>query len=231
MGLFKIFGKEMLRLLHTYSMPSHYLMNWLLLADPSLLKTSTSIYFVAFVVSLKTWKLISRPRQNRCHMWTFTTISLLMSFYISLFFPPWLQIHLYCPHHLCCPLLILLSSRPAPILAVIEFVPAAAGVLTTTMIGLIFVALIPLLPRNGKRVIGSSLNGLLLGDSGLLTDLLSSTSSVSYAFPSVTQPCNVLSFAALVTSPLPILLLVRFLPLHGSWTPVRTNMLRLILRL
>jgi len=164
-------------------------------------------------------------------MWTFKTISLLMSFYISLFFPPWLQIHLYYPHHLYCPLLILPSSRPAPILAVTEVVPAAAGALTTTMTGLIFVALIPLLPRTGNRVIGSSLNGLLLGDIGLLTDLLSSTSSVSYASPLVTQPRNVLSFAVVVTSPLPILLLVLFLPLHGSWTPVRTNMLRLILRL
>jgi hypothetical protein len=36
MGLFKIFGKEMLRLLHICSMPSHYLMNWLLLVGPSL---------------------------------------------------------------------------------------------------------------------------------------------------------------------------------------------------
>ena len=54
MGLFKIFGKEMLRLLHICSMPSHYLMNWLLLVGPSLLKTSTSIYFVVFVVSLNT---------------------------------------------------------------------------------------------------------------------------------------------------------------------------------
>jgi len=54
-GSFKIFGKEMLRLLHTCRMPSQYLMNWLLLASPSLLKTLTSIYFVVFVVSLKTW--------------------------------------------------------------------------------------------------------------------------------------------------------------------------------
>jgi hypothetical protein len=41
----------------------------------------------------------------------------------------------------------------------------------------------------------------------------------------------VLSFAAVVTSPLPILLLVPFLPLLGSQTLVRTNTLRLILQL
>jgi len=55
MGLFKIFGKEMFQLLHTCSTPSYYLMNWLLLASPSLLKTSTCICFMVFMVSLKTW--------------------------------------------------------------------------------------------------------------------------------------------------------------------------------
>jgi hypothetical protein len=131
-------------------------------------------------------------------MRTFTAIFLLMSFCISLLFSPWLQIHLYCPHHLCCPLFILPSSRPASILAVIEVVPAEAGAPTTTgiaaMTGLIFVALIPLLPRTGSRVIGNSPDGLLLVDSDLLNDLLSSTSSVSYASLSATQPRNVPSF-------------------------------------
>jgi hypothetical protein len=37
--------------------------------------------------------------------------------------------------------------------------------------------------------------------SGLLTGLLSKTSSVSYASPLATQPHNVLSFIAVVTSP------------------------------
>jgi hypothetical protein len=73
---------------------------------------------------------------------------------------------------------------------------------------MIFVALIPLLPRTRSKVIGSSLDDLLLVGSGLLTGLLSRMSSVSYASPSAKQPHNVLSFAAVVTSPLPILLLV-----------------------
>jgi hypothetical protein len=83
-------------------------------------------------------------------------------------------------------------------LAVIEVVPVAADAPITTgiaaMTGLIFVALIPLLPRTGSRVIGNSPDNLLLVDSGLLNDLLSSTSSVSYASLSATQPRNVLSF-------------------------------------
>ena len=94
------------------------------------------------------------------------------------------------------------------------------------MAGLIFVALIPLLLRTGSRA-----DNLLLVDSGLLTDLLSSTSSVNCASPSITQHRNVLNFAAVITSPLPILLLVRFLPLLGSRILVRTSMLLLILRL
>ena len=121
-----------------------------------------------------------------------------MSFYISLLFPSWLQIHLCCPHHLYCPLLILPNSRPTSILVVIEVVPVTVGALTSTstaaMACLIFVALIPLLPQIGSRVIGNSPNGLLLVDSGLLTDLLSSISSASYASPSAIQPRNVLSF-------------------------------------
>jgi hypothetical protein len=87
------------------------------------------------------------------------------------------------------------------------------------MTGLIFMVLISLLPRTRSRVIGSSLDGLLVGN-GLLTGPLSITLSVSYAFPSATQPYNVFTFAAVVTNPLLILLLVRFLPLLGSWTPV-----------
>jgi len=75
-------------------------------------------------------------------------------------------------------------------LVVIEVVPAATGAPTTTgtttMTGLIFVALLPLLPQTGSRITGSRANGLLLVDSGLLTNLLSSTSSVNYASPSAT---------------------------------------------
>jgi hypothetical protein len=72
-----------------------------------------------------------------------------------------------------------------------EVVPAAAGAPTvtgtTTMTCLIFVALIPLLPQTGSKVIGSSPDGLLLVGSGLLTGLLSKTSSVSYASSSASQ--------------------------------------------
>jgi len=168
-------------------------------------------------------------------MWIFTTIFLLMSFCIRLLFPSWLQIHLCCPHHLCCPLLILPSSSITLILAVTEAVPVETNALTTTgittMTCLLFVALIPLLLWTGSMVIGSSPDDLLLVGSGLLTSPLSRMSSVSYASPSAKQPHNVLSFAAVVTSPLPILLLVWFLPLLGSRTPVRTNTLRLILRI
>jgi len=71
------------------------------------------------------------------------------------------------------------------------------------MTGLISVALIPLLPCTGSRIIGSSLDGLLLVGSGLLTSLLSRISSVSYASSSTTYHHNVLSFATVVTSPLP----------------------------
>jgi hypothetical protein len=147
-----------------------------------------------------------------------------MSFCIRLLFHPWLEIHLCCPHHLCCPLFILPSNSTAPILVVTEVVPPATGTPTATgttaMTGLIFVALIPLLPRTRSRVIGSSPNGLLLVGSGLLTGPLSKTSSVSYASPLATQPHDVLSFTAVVTSPLLILLLVRFLPLLDSQTPM-----------
>ena len=76
--------------------------------------------------------------------------------------PSWLQIHLCCPHHLCCPLLILPSSIPAPIFSVTEFVLAVVGapLATGTIViaGLIFLSLIPLLPRTWSRVIGSSLD-------------------------------------------------------------------------
>jgi hypothetical protein len=75
-------------------------------------------------------------------------------------------------------------------LAITEVVPTTTGAQiatgTTAMAGLIFVALIPLLPRTGSRVIGNSPDGLLLVDNGLLNDLLSSTSSVSYASLSAT---------------------------------------------
>jgi len=54
-GFFKIFGNVMLRLLYTCNKQNHYLMNWLLLASLSLLKTSISMCFMAFMVSSKTW--------------------------------------------------------------------------------------------------------------------------------------------------------------------------------
>jgi hypothetical protein len=94
---------------------------------------------------------------------------------------------------------------------------------------LIFIVLIPLLPQTGSRVIGSNLDGLLLVGSGLVTDLLSRTTSVSYTSSSAIQHHNVLSFAAVVISPLSTFLLVWFLPLLGSQTSVRTNTLRPIL--
>jgi hypothetical protein len=88
---------------------------------------------------------------------------------------------------------------------------------------LIFIALIPLLPQTGSKVIGSSPDDLLLVGNGLLTSLLSRTSSVSYASSSATQPHNVLSFTVMVTSPLPIILLVWFLPLLSFRTLVWTT--------
>jgi hypothetical protein len=120
-------------------------------------------------------------------------------------------------------------------LAIIEVIPVATSAPTvigiTTMTGLIFMVLIPLLPRTRTKVIGSSPDGLLLVGSGPLIGPLNRTSSVNYASFSATQPHNVLVFVVVVTSPLLILLLVRFLPLLGSRTLMRTNTLHLILRL
>jgi hypothetical protein len=80
----------------------------------------------------------------------FTTIFLLMSFCIRLLFHHWLQIHLRCPHRLCCPLLTLPSNNTTLILVVIEVVLVTTGAPittgTTTMTSLIFVVLFPLLP-------------------------------------------------------------------------------------
>jgi hypothetical protein len=120
-------------------------------------------------------------------------------------------------------------------LAIIEVIPVATSAPTVigiaTMTGLIFMVLIPLLPRTRTKVIGSSPDGLLLVGSGPLIGPLNRTSSVNYASFSATQPHNVLVFVVVVTSPLLILLLVRFLPLLGSRTLMRTNTLHLILRL
>ena len=96
------------------------------------------------------------------------------------------------------------------------------------MTGLIFMVLIPLLPRTRSRVIGC-LDGLLVGN-GILTGPLRRTLSVSYNSPSATQPYNVLTFTAVVTSPLLILLLVWFLPLLDFQTLVQTITLCLILQ-
>ena len=154
---------------------------------------------------------------------TFTTILLLLSFCIRLPFNP-MQIRLCCPYHLCSLMLILPSSSTTPNLAVTEVLLAATGAPMTTGIaantGLIFVVLIPLLPRTGSGVIGSKPNGLLVLGSGLLTSHLSRTSSVRSASTSATQPHNVLSFIAAVTSPLPILLSVLILLILGSKTLV-----------
>jgi hypothetical protein len=65
------------------------------------------------------------------------------------------------------------------ILAVTEVVlttirsPTATG--TTTNTSMIFMVLIPLIPRTGSRVIGSNPNDLRLVSSGLLTDPLTRT--------------------------------------------------------
>jgi len=69
------------------------------------------------------------------------------------------------------------SSSTTLVLDVIEVVPAATGALTTigttAMASLIFMALIPLLPWTGSKVISSNLDGLLLVGSGLLIGPLS----------------------------------------------------------
>jgi len=76
------------------------------------------------------------------------------------------------------------NSSTTPVLAITEVVPTTTGAQiatgTTAMAGLIFVALIPLLPRTGTRVISSSPNSLLLVGNRLLTGPLSRTSSVGY---------------------------------------------------
>jgi len=132
-------------------------------------------------------------------------------------------------------MLILPSSSTTPILAVTEVVLVATGAPTTTSTAantcLIFVVFIPLLPWTGSRVIGSKPDSLLVLGSGLLTGHLSRTSSISSVSTSATQPHNVFSFTAAVTSPLPILLLVLPLLILDSRTLVQTNTLRLILRL
>jgi hypothetical protein len=182
--------------------------------------------FKDLVISLVTKKKSFSYADRHNHLFTHE---------LSLLFPSWLQIHLCCPHHLCCPLLILPNSSTTLILVVTEVVPTTVDAPTVTgttaMTSLIFMALIPLLLRIRSKVIGSSPDDLLLEGSGLITGLLSRMLSVSYAFSSAIQPHNVISFTAVVTNPLPILLLVRFLPLFGSWTLVRTNTLRLILRI
>ena len=78
-----------------------------------------------FILKIKINSL-SNHVSNDCHIVTFTTILLLMSFSIRLPFKP-MQIRLYCPYHLRCLMLILLSSNTTSILAVTEVVLAATG--------------------------------------------------------------------------------------------------------
>ena len=108
-------------------------------------------------------------------------------------------------------------------------VPIATAIATNT--GLKSVASIPLLLLIGGRATSSRTYDLLGLDSGPLINLLSRPLSINCASPLVTQPLNMPSFMAVANSPLSILLLVMFLPLLSSWTPVQTNTLRLILQL
>jgi len=129
-----------------------------------------------------------------------------MSFYISLLFQSWLQIHLCYPHLLYCPLLTLPSISTSLISAVTEAGHVVTGAPTTVSItvitSLIFMLFILLPLQTGSKTTGNRPDGLLVLDSGLFTDLLSRLSSVSSTSPTATPPLNVLSFAAAATNPL-----------------------------
>ena len=131
-----------------------------------------------------------------------------MSFCKSPPFNPWLQTHLYYPYYLCCPLLILPSISTTLTLVVTEVGLVATSIqtatATTTNIGLIFMAFIPLLPLTGSKATSSRTGVPLILNNGLLTGLLSITSSVSFVSPSATQPFNMPSFAAVDNNHLPI---------------------------
>jgi hypothetical protein len=96
--------------------------------------------------------------------------------------------------------------------------PTAVGITTST--SLIFVVFILLPLQTSSRP-----DGLLVLGSGLLTSLLSRSSSVSYASPSAIPHPNMLSFATVATSFLLILQLVPFLQVVGSRMLVRINTL------
>jgi len=96
----------------------------------------------------------------------------------------------------------------------------APGVPTTTNISLIFMVFRGLLTPTKCTATGSRIKGTLAFRSDLLIDPLSKTSSVSSTSLSATQPLNALSFTAMDSSRLPILLLVMFILLFGSWTLV-----------
>ena len=96
--------------------------------------------------------------------------------------------------------------------------PTAVGITTST--SLIFVVFI-LLPLQAS----SRLDGLLVLGSGLLTGLLSRSSSVSSASPSTIPHPDMLNFATVATSFMLILQLVSFLQVVGSRMLVRTNTL------
>ena len=118
------------------------------------------------------------------------------------------------------PFTYLAQHQHNAILVVIKVILATTGAPIITDIAantcMIFMVLISLFSLAGSKVTGSRPNDLLVLGSGLLTNLLSKTSCVSFASLLATPPYNVLNFAAVATNPLLILLLALFLPLLGS---------------
>jgi hypothetical protein len=140
-GPFKIFDKVMLRLLCICYKQNCYLMNWLLLAGLSLLKTSISMCFVIrgefkdLVGNLMTKAELLSYANLHSHLLTH-------KFYTKPPFNPWIQAHLCClSHHYCqCLLLTLPYLNIAPILVITGVILVATvvppAIATTTKIGL-----------------------------------------------------------------------------------------------
>jgi hypothetical protein len=106
-----------------------------------------------------------------------------------------------------------------PILVVTGVILVAISIPTaTTKTSVTTLASIPLLLLTGGRATISRTGTPLSLDSGPLTSFLSRMSSVNCASPSTTQLYIVHSFGAVVSSPLPTLLLVMFLTTLGSQT-------------
>jgi len=150
-------------------------------------------------------------------MQTFIAICFRISFFTIPFFNQWLSIVLCCPHHLCHPRQMYPSISPLPLIATIlisvvtKDVFMAASVLTTvtaTNTCMIFVAFRGLLTPTGSKASDNKIERILALHSGLLTTPLRIMSSVNSTSLLAIQPLNALSFVAMYSSRLPILLLI-----------------------